>query len=232
MRLANHWVRLWVDMPTDPKWRTISRVSGQSISLVIAIFNFLLVSAANASERGRTQANAPNAVEDISSALDEKEENVRSVIEAMQGRVLDGDFLTGWKKRQPKREDSSSERAKEWRERKRTQANAKKRPDTDTDKEYKTLIYAQFEEFWIAYPRKRDKTKAKAAWAKISKEDGVLGKILAALAWQKETEDWTKDAGNYIPYPSTYLNGRRWEDERQQPKQSNSLQIVCGHVVR
>ncbi|EOP2197647.1 hypothetical protein QSF09_003200, partial [Escherichia coli] len=26
--MANAWLRLWHDMPNDPKWRTISRVSG------------------------------------------------------------------------------------------------------------------------------------------------------------------------------------------------------------
>lgn len=230
LRLANQWVRLWVDMPTDPKWRTISRVSGQSISLIIAVFNFLLVGAANATERGRTQANAPNAIEDIASALDEKEDSVRSVIDAMQGRVLDGDFLTGWEKRQPKREDSSAARSKEWRERNRTQPNAKKRPDTDTDKDKEEPIYAHFDAFWNAYPRKKDKAKAMQAWQKIKKEPDVLEKILSALEWQGRSDDWTKDGGKFIPHPSTYLNGRRWEDEKTEA--SRPLQLVAGYVVK
>ena len=230
LRLANQWVRLWVDMPTDPKWRTISRVSGQSISLIIAVFNFLLVGAANATERGRTQANAPNSIEDIASALDEKEDSVRSVIDAMQGRVLDGDFLTGWEKRQPKREDSSAARSKEWRERNRTQPNAKKRPDTDTDKDKEEPIYAHFDAFWNAYPRKKDKAKAMQAWQKIKKEPDVLEKILSALEWQGRSDDWTKDGGKFIPHPSTYLNGRRWEDEKTEA--SRPLQLVAGYVVK
>jgi hypothetical protein len=58
----------------------------------------------------------------------------------MQGRVLDGDMVSGWSKRQVEREDGSAERSKRWREAqkegKRTQANASERkqtPDTDTD---------------------------------------------------------------------------------------------------
>ncbi|HAF1587689.1 TPA: phage replisome organizer, partial [Salmonella enterica] len=43
--MANSWVRLWHDMPNDPKWRTISRISGQPVSLVQATYIHLLVSA-------------------------------------------------------------------------------------------------------------------------------------------------------------------------------------------
>lgn len=127
------WVRLWHDMPTDPKWRVIARKSGQRVGDVIAVFNFLMVSAsANADERGRTQ----NVVcEDLAAALDLSESDVEAIITAMTGKVITEDgYLTGWEKRQPKREDSSAERAKAWRdERKRTQANAQERPDADAD---------------------------------------------------------------------------------------------------
>ena len=47
------WLRLWHDMPTDPKWRTIARVSGQPLACVIALFNLVLVNASsNSNERG------------------------------------------------------------------------------------------------------------------------------------------------------------------------------------
>lgn len=127
------WVRLWHDMPTDPKWRTIARKSGQRVGDVIAVFNFVLVNAAaNASERGRTHNLF---AEDIGAALDLDEADIQAILDAMKGKVLDGDGrLLGWEKRQPKREDSSAERAKAWREeRKRTQANADERPDIDAD---------------------------------------------------------------------------------------------------
>ena len=119
-------------MPTDPKWRVVARKSGQRIGDVIAVFNFLLVSgSANASERGRTHGFDP---EDVAAALDLETADVEAILAAMQGKVLDGDRLTGWDKRQPKREDNSALRAKQWRdERKRTQANAEERPETDTE---------------------------------------------------------------------------------------------------
>ena len=136
--MATPWFRLWADMPNDPKWRTISRVSRQPISAVLAVYIHLLVIASNATERGRTQ-NLHS--EDIASALDLDTDQIDAIIAAMQGRVLDGDKVTGWEKRQPKREDGAAERAKSWREtkreRNRTQPNAKNAPDTDTDTDKK-----------------------------------------------------------------------------------------------
>jgi hypothetical protein len=148
--MSNDWLRLWHDMPTDPKWRTIARASGQSIGNVMAVYVHLLVCASNATERGRTQSFV---CEDVASALDMNAEDVEYIIEKMQGRVLDGDRLRGWEKRQPVREDGAAERAKAWREAQkeakrtqasaeRTQPNAEERKrsldtDTDTDTEKK-----------------------------------------------------------------------------------------------
>jgi len=42
--------------------------------------------------------------------------------------------------------------------------------------------------------------------------------MLAALDWQKKSQSWTKDNGQFIPLAATWLNGRRWEDE--QPESS------------
>ncbi|EEV0545208.1 phage replisome organizer, partial [Escherichia coli] len=50
--MANAWLRLWHDMPNDPKWRTIARVSGQPIATVMAVYIHLLVSASRNVTRG------------------------------------------------------------------------------------------------------------------------------------------------------------------------------------
>ena len=36
---------------------------------------------------------------------------------------------------------------------------------------------------------------------------------MKGLEQQKLSADWKKDGGKYIPYPSTWLNDERWEDE-------------------
>lgn len=121
--MANQWLRLWHDMPTDPKWRTVAKVSGQRIGDVMAVYLHLLVCASNANERGRTQSFN---CEDVATALDIDTEQVAAIVDAMQGRVLDGDQVKGWEKRQAAREDGSAERAKAWREAKKASLNAEK----------------------------------------------------------------------------------------------------------
>jgi hypothetical protein len=101
--MANSWLRLWHDMPNDPKWRTIARLSGQSIALVQAVYVQLMISASQAQERGIYQIGE----EDIASALNEDDAAIAAIISAMQKRVLDGQRLTGWEQRQPQKDDSA-----------------------------------------------------------------------------------------------------------------------------
>lgn len=136
--MANSWFRLWTDMVNDPKWRTIARVSGQSVGDVIAVYVHLMTMAANATERGRAEGFND---EDVATALDINTEQVAAIREAMQGRVLDGDYLTGWERRQPLREDGAAERARAFRERKKaeselmqTQPNATERQIREEEK--------------------------------------------------------------------------------------------------
>lgn len=69
---------------------------------------------------------------------------------------------------------------------------------------------AEFDAFWEAYPRKEGKQKAKAAFEKVNVPLDVL---LNAIEQQKESAQWSKDNGQFIPHPTTWLNGKRWEDE-------------------
>lgn len=72
-----------------------------------------------------------------------------------------------------------------------------------------------FAAFWSAYPKPTGKGKALEAWTK-NVGDGDAEKIMSALEWQRASRDWTKDGGQFIPLPVTYLNQRRWEDRPQQ----------------
>lgn len=113
--MANQWLRLWHDMVNDPKWRTIAKASKQKIGDVIAVYVHMMTCASMASERGSTEGWND---EDVATALDIETEQVEAIRLAMQGRVLDGAHLTGWEKRQPKRErddDSSTERSRVFR---------------------------------------------------------------------------------------------------------------------
>jgi hypothetical protein len=67
-----------------------------------------------------------------------------------------------------------------------------------------------FLEFWKIYPRRVAKEDARKAWKKINREQ--YDEIFDALETQATSEDWRKDGGKFIPYPASWINGRRWED--------------------
>jgi len=231
--MANQWLRLWHDMPTDPKWRTISKASGQRIGDVMAVYVHLLVCASNATERGRTQSFNS---EDVASALDLDTEQVEQVIAAMQGRVLDGDLLKGWENRQVAREDGSAERAKAWREaqkasgeRKPTTTERKRTPDKDTDKEKKKDTSA-FAAFWSTYPKKEARKDAEAAFAKLNPNADLLARMVAAVEAKRNTIDWTKDGGKFIPLPATWIRAERWNDEGTSAVDTHTRDIWAGAV--
>ena len=70
-----------------------------------------------------------------------------------------------------------------------------------------------FDHFWIAYPRKVGKGAARKAWGKIRQPATTLALIMIALKWQTVSEQWTKEGGQYVPMPATYLNQERWDDD-------------------
>lgn len=80
-----------------------------------------------------------------------------------------------------------------------------------TKKEPKITVYSpDFLAFWQRYPRKAGKGAAFKSW-KIHRPP--LNACLKAIAWQEKTDQWTRDGGQYIPHPSTWINQERWLDE-------------------
>lgn len=91
------------------------------------------------------------------------------------------------------------------------QTESKKENKNKNKKENKDkCLKADFELFWEAYPRKEGKQKAEAAFAKVTEPVQVL---LDAIEDQKKSAQWTKDGGQFIPHPATWLNGKRWLDQ-------------------
>lgn len=68
-----------------------------------------------------------------------------------------------------------------------------------------------FIKFWELYPRKDNKKKAEDKWKTLSTE--TQEKILEDIPKRKESANWLDQGGKFIPMPTTYLNGERWNDE-------------------
>lgn len=71
---------------------------------------------------------------------------------------------------------------------------------------------SDFNSFWSAYPRHQSKSLAHKKFLSLSKS--LLPTILEAVEKQRKSEQWQKDNGKFIPYPTTWLNQQRWEDEQ------------------
>jgi hypothetical protein len=69
-----------------------------------------------------------------------------------------------------------------------------------------------FDDFWKAYPRKTNKGFAKKVFEKLKVDDAMLTKMIQAIHAQNKTV-WKDKDQQYIPHPSTWLNGERWDDE-------------------
>jgi hypothetical protein len=98
-----------------------------------------------------------------------------------------------------------------------TDTDTDSKADSDAEKRKKKPKPVQspaaldgFATFWQAYPKKQGKEPARKAWMR-DKPD--IQKVLSALEWQKLEDQWTKDEGQFIPLPATYLNAKRYEDE-------------------
>lgn len=132
-----------------------------------------------------------------------------------------------------------SEKAKKPKGFSEKQSKAKK-PDNEYDHEYDHDIYPPnpptgelFERFWSSYPRKTAKRNALRAFEKLNVTEALLTEMLAALDWQRHSEQWTKDNGSYIPHPATWLNGRRWEDEKPSEQQkTRTLTTKDGETIK
>ena len=79
--------------------------------------------------------------------------------------------------------------------------------------EHEIAYSAPFLEFWTAYPRRENKGTAWKAWCKLEPDKTVCKKILAAIEQRRNSPQWQKENGQYIPHPATWLSQRRWEDE-------------------
>jgi hypothetical protein len=91
-------------------------------------------------------------------------------------------------------------------------------PDWATEPEVKTRIEPvvqknnYFDEFWKAYPRKTNKGFARKVFEKLKVDDAMLTKMIQAIYVQNKNV-WKDKDQQYIPHPSTWLNGERWDDE-------------------
>lgn len=91
------------------------------------------------------------------------------------------------------------------------EAPARRRKRSNEPKEASDWKPERFNAFWEAYPCGKSKQAAIRAWDKLRPDDSLLVEMAKGLQRALRSEDWQRGIG--IPYASTWLNNRRWEDE-------------------
>lgn len=131
-----------------------------------------------------------------------------------------------------KQNESKSEAKQKQNEAPEKQEQAESKKENKKEKEGENKIEIEnkkksydadgFAAFWEAYPKKAGKAAALKAWNKIAPDVSLQEQMGKALEVQKQSQQWRKDGGQYIPMPATWLNGRRWEDETPQTQSQES----------
>lgn len=87
--------------------------------------------------------------------------------------------------------------------------------DTDTDTRSKDIGQKNnFDLFWSAYPRKVKKKDSLVIW-KRKKLDSKFQDLITDVKNRIQKDDAWKNG--FIPHPTTYLRGERWNDDIAQP---------------
>ncbi len=95
---------------------------------------------------------------------------------------------------------------------KKTRGIKKGKPPPPKKKTMNADLKRSFDIFWPVYPRKVAKKRALKAWLKIKPDEELVKKIVDAVKAQAKTDQWTRDDGQYVPHPATWLNGEQWND--------------------
>lgn len=72
---------------------------------------------------------------------------------------------------------------------------------------------SRFAAFYAAYPRKEARKDAEKAFASLDPDDDLLSTMLAAVEAKKQSVEWRKEGGKFIPLPASWIRAERWTDE-------------------
>ena len=87
-----------------------------------------------------------------------------------------------------------------------------------------------FDRFWTNYPRK-EKKKETYDWFKKNKPDEKFVDFLIECVNKKsKSKQWSRK--QYIPLPSSWLNGKRWEDEVIEEEDTDKKGAAMSEVLK
>jgi len=88
----------------------------------------------------------------------------------------------------------------------------------ENSKEDKSKHLANFKTFYSKYPNKVKRANAEKAWLKHKPD---IDTVMKALEYQLSNDRRFKDA-QFIPHPTTWINGKEWENEPVKQKRNST----------
>ncbi|WP_346686286.1 hypothetical protein [Megamonas hypermegale] len=107
-----------------------------------------------------------------------------------------------------------------------TKVPTSKKDNTPSKREQEEKYLEMFNEFWKLYPKKVDKANARKKWLRLKPNDELFKTIISALENQITFKKWHEIDKQYIPNPTTWINGERWEDEIKEAAGNSQPQEV------
>ncbi|UXC38266.1 hypothetical protein [Cupriavidus gilardii] len=126
------WFRWWHGSLTDPKFQWVAKKSGHGLATVIALWVAILEHASTVTHGDAGVTNGDESptrgsiagldCESLDVLFDLDDGSCASILASMEAKGLIADGrVANWERRQPRREDSSAERTREYRARKRAE---------------------------------------------------------------------------------------------------------------
>ncbi len=109
---------------------------------------------------------------------------------------------------------------------------AQKEKEKEKEKEKKKEQELLFARFWNAYPKHTAKATARKAFDKVDPDAAKVETMIAAIEKQKASAQWQENGGQFIPYPATWLNQNRWEDELPKPTAGKGKPVVAQQYTQ
>lgn len=236
------WIHLQSDIFDNRKIKLIEKMPEGDTIVVIWMKILCLAGQTNDNGNVYLTPEIPYTDEMLATVIDRPISTVRLALDTFEKlgmiKVIDNFiYLPSWEKYQnveglEKIREQTRKRVANYRERQKqiqasndvtlhvTQCNAPDKNREDIDKNniytpsFQTPVLEElFLKFWKAYPKKVGKQDALKAFKKIKPTEELVDQMVNVIYDAKNTEQWTKNNGQYIPNPSTWLNQGRWEDD-------------------
>lgn len=111
---------------------------------------------------------------------------------------------------------------------KRIENREKRKEKEDEGTGFDTM--AAFDLFYKAYPNKKNPKNARSRWEKMKVTQEAFSEIMEGLERAKNSQEWAKDGGIYVPHPASWLNAEGWKNEYRPLRQVATPKAPTGNA--